>query len=140
MEVNASGRVSREPEYEPEPEPEPKLGRYRYFWPPDSSSSKRHQILNDDIVGSGGRSNSQSQCSRRESYNFMGGGVRQSVDEVELFDDEEDDWIDVRSNRQMSSRSIPRSTSSGGGSHGGRTLQLTTRKRQKQATIQGFMR
>lgn len=113
-------------------EHEPTLVQYRFFWPTNSSSSERHRI----IPSSSGSSSSQDQSIERGSQLFTGSrGVRKNVDEVELFDD---DWIDVGSKRQLPSK-VVRSKSSANSSNVGRTLQLV-KKKQKQVTLEGFMR
>ena len=115
-------------------EHEPTLGQYRFFWPTDSSSSERHRITPSS---SSSGSISQDQTIGIDSQLFTGSrGIRKNVDEVELFDD---DWIDVGSKRQLPSKVVKRSKSSASSSYVGRTLQLV-KKKQKQATLEGFMR
>ena len=130
----------------PVPESEPTLVRYQYFWPADSSSKTHQTILSDNIVIPSSRNSSQqSQTLARESQIFVGGRrLRKGVDEIELFDDdhEDDDWLDVASKRQLTSKAVRRSksTNSTSSSNRGRTLQLVMKKKQKQVTMEGFMR
>ena len=135
--------------------PEPTIKPYRYYWPPDSSSSLKDQILHDDAVipcGSSGRSSSNSKGTMVAKHaNFTGRGVRQSIDEVELFDDDNENWMGVAAKRRLPSKVMQRrksmsssaagsSSGSSATSSGNGTLLLLTQKKRKQAKIDGFVR
>ena len=97
------------------------------------------------MIPSSRNSSQQSQTLARESQIFVGGRrLRKGVDEIELFDDdhEDDDWLDVASKRQLTSKAVRRSksTNSTSSSNRGRTLQLVMKKKQKQVTMEGFIR